>query len=350
VTVFSSFTSTSNSADTSPPPPYTRPSVGIEPSSSKVGRGRRWPNGGIAPMRYPVMARACSAEAKRRSRRDTPSVRARAAYDTRSSPAATTRVGSPATRKTRLFTMRPTATPSACAAAGTVGVGTSRRSTRAERRRSRQNASRSREDRGASGTPAPAEGRAASNAFLGTLTSLSVVSDTSQVGLRHVLPRPPGGRDETGSHASVEPVQAAELPPEVGDVRTSVELLPGRAPHQLARLVPRPVPVHVLAQPGRQPLEAPGPDVVFQRRRGGHGGVEELHAHEVAEGVGREAPDHTGGPVHVLQAPQRVVGRCDADILPVTLVPLHGHVLGIQIALDHGELELEAGEDVQVRW
>ena len=117
---------------------------------------------------------------------------------------------------------------------------------------------------------------------------------------------------------------------------------------QVVWLVLLPVAVYILPKPSEECAELAllhlGEDLGLLP----DSGFEELDREHVTDGVGREVPEVSEGPVGVLQNAERIVLGNEAQILSHLRVPRFREVGDGEAVLEEIHLELEAQEDMEV--
>src|SRR5690606_30263011 len=104
--------------------------------------------------------------------------------------------------------------------------------------------------------------------------------------------------------------------------------------------------VDVTGEPIPKRFEIAGAELLVEGADLLLGGLEELSGVEVPQRVGREVAHQAKGPVNVLQAPLRVVGNRNAQVIGEALVPDAWNVVDVQVATDQSPLQFEAQHDV----
>ncbi len=156
-----------------------------------------------------------------------------------------------------------------------------------------------------------------------------------------------------GSACSLSPwgsqsVDAAVLLGQVAHIGCRVDLRAGHALDQVLRLELVAVYMHLFPQPVEPGGELALADLLGQVGDVGQDALPQLCADQVAQGIAGEVADIAARPVHVLQHAPGVIGWGDAQVLLEACVPRFGQVLHLQLALDHGDLQLHAQHDMQV--
>src|SRR5262249_38701124 len=114
---------------------------------------------------------------------------------------------------------------------------------------------------------------------------------------RHSSRRGPEVPPCAPSRDASEPVQIPELSAQVGQVRLRVQRSPVHAQSELLWEELAPVPVDLFAQPVEESGELACGHAGVEVGEGCPEGGEDLGAHDVAEGVGREVTDRTARPM-----------------------------------------------------
>jgi hypothetical protein len=143
-------------------------------------------------------------------------------------------------------------------------------------------------------------------------------------------------------------VQITRLGPQVPQQRLRRKILARHTLDEFSCGIAPAVAVDIVAEPGEEGGELALRELCVEVAGVLSRLLEELGGVEVAERVGGEVADRAVGPVDVLEAAAGVVGRGEAEVLAHLFVPRAGDVVWGEVAGEHGLLELEPEEDVEV--
>src|SRR5689334_445861 len=106
--------------------------------------------------------------------------------------------------------------------------------------------------------------------------------------------------------------------------------------------------MHAVSEPLAQSPEIARGELFFEGANLAVCRVEQLSSVHVAERVAREIANQTFRPVSVLKTSGPIVFRDDANVAPVQVGPRTRKIGCTEIAVEHGALELESDDDVQI--
>ena len=103
----------------------------------------------------------------------------------------------------------------------------------------------------------------------------------------------------------------------------------------------------MLPQPIQHHIDTSVPDMDLRLSDRGFHRFTQLSTDQMAKEIRREISEQALTPVHILQAPLRIIDWCHTQKLLITLVPLVRQILNRQTLFKQSKLEIHADQNMQ---